>query len=401
MSIKSFIGQLTRSVCLLIPIVLLAACGVDTPVSPTLRPSLTPAPIIKPTARPTVTPEATALPIATPTASAQVNATFAPDINPLTGEKVSDPNNLNRRPLEIIIANSNEVGVRPQSGTSMADWVFEHETEAPGITRWGAIFYGQTPDRVGSDRSCRIIDDELPAIFKSLLACSGASGGTWAYYIKPADFTLEGRTFSQDLGDGVPMFFRTDNAVPPHNLFVHPAEIWKAAEKRNVNTKPDLSGLSFSSQLAASSSPASSIGLKFHSSSVDWKYDPNAKTCSSLGGCYLRWNDGAPHTDALNGQQIGVANMIVIYVNYTQDVRYLEEEYGALKLFGWQIQLWGDPGGDVKIFRDGQEFDGKWFRPARGDMLSFKDAKGQVLSLKPGNTWVELVPVDGKVNVTP
>lgn len=407
MSNFHFISQLTRpahrhgmwqvSVWLAIPIVLLAACGSAGAEPATPRPTNTPFPIITPTLPPTVTPQPTAL----PTASPQIVSTFAPDVDPLTGEKVSDPTVLNRRPLEIVIANSNEAGVRPQSGTSSADWVFEYETEAPGITRWSAIFYSRTPNSVGSDRSCRIIDTELPAIFKSLLVCSGMSGGTHKFYIDPADFTLEGRTFSQDYGDDAPLFYRTTTAVPPHNLFVNPAEVWKAADKRGVNTRPDLSGLSFAPQPLASRPSAKSIGLTYHSSSIDWEYAASVNTCSSFGGCYLRWNDGAPHTDALNGQQIGVANMIVIYVNYTQDVRYLEEDYGALKLFGWQIQLWGNPGGDIKIFRDGQEFDGKWSRPARADMLSFKDVNGQVIPLKPGNTWVELVPWDGKVNVTP
>ncbi len=400
MSKKSFVSRVTRSVWLAIPIVLLAACGSPGPAPSTLRPTITPIPIVKPTTPPTVTP----LPTAAPTVDPHVVATFAPDVNPLTGEKVSDPNVLNRRPLEIVIGNANEVGVRPQSGTSYADWVFEHETEAPDITRWGAIFYGKTPDRVGTDRSCRIIDDELPAIFKSLLACSGMSGGTREFYIKPSDFNQEQRFFSPDFGDGTPMFFRMDIATASWNtLFVNPTEVWKAAEKRGSNIKPDLTVFTFSERSIAAGTPATDIGLTFHSSSVEWKYDSSVKTCSSLGGCYLRWNDGAAHTDALNGQQLSAANVIVVYVNYTPDQRFLEEEYPkyGIKLFGWQIQLWGDPGGNVKIFRDGQEFDGKWSRPTRPDTLSFKDAKGQPIPLKPGNTWVELVRLDANVTVKP
>jgi hypothetical protein len=353
-------------------------------------------PIIKPTLLPTVTP----LPTALPTASPQVIATLSPDINPLTGEKVSDPNNLNRRPLEIVIANFNSPGVRPQSGTSYADWVFEHETEAPGITRWGAIFYGQTPDRVGTDRSCRIIDNELPAIFKSLLACSGMSGGTREFYIKPSDFNQENRFFSPDFGDGAPMFFRVDLPTAYENtLFVNPTEIWKAADQRGANTKPDLTGLNFAPQPPADGASAKSIGLKYHSSSVEWEYAASVNTCSSIGGCYLRWNDGAPHFDALNNQQISAANVIVIYANHVDDPRYLEEDYGTLKLFGIQIQLWGS--GDAKIFRDGQVFNAKWLRAERTSMLQFTDLKGHPLPLKPGHTWVQLVRLDAKVTVTP
>lgn len=397
MPMDFFVSRVIRSVWLMIPIVLLAACGSSNPATSTPRPTLTQIPIIKPTTFPTVTP----LPTAAPTVDPHVVATFAPDINPLTGEKVSDPNVLNRRPLEIVIANSNEVGVRPQSGTSYADWVFEHETEAPGITRWGAIFYSRAPNGVGSDRSCRIIDDELPAIFKSLLACSGMSGGTREFYIKPSDFNQEQRFFSPDFGDGAPMFYRTDTAAPPHNLFVNPAEVWKAADQRGSNTKPDLKGFAFAANPIAPGAPATDVALAYHSSTVEWKYNASTNTCSSLGGCYLRWNDGALHTDALNGQQLSAANLIVIYVNYTEDHRYLEEEYGALKLYGWQIQLWGDSAGNVQIFRDGQEFDGQWSRPTRPDTLSFNDAKGQPIPLKPGNMWVELVKWDANVTVKP
>ena len=158
--------------------ILIGGCG-STPVSPTIvSASPTVRPIVKPTDRPTVTPIAsptsTVPPITpTPTAEARLINLTAPDVNPLTGEKVTDPAVLNRRPLAIKIGDSWENGVRPQAGASLADWVFEHESEG-GIPRWTAIFYGQTPKYVGGTRSCRIIDNEIPAIFKSIiiLACS-------------------------------------------------------------------------------------------------------------------------------------------------------------------------------------------------------------------------------------
>ncbi|HJW84927.1 MAG TPA: DUF3048 domain-containing protein, partial [Anaerolineae bacterium] len=122
-----------------------------------------------------------------PTADTRLITTFAPDVNPLTGEKAPDPAVLQRRPLAIKVANSNEPGVRPQSGVSFADLVYEHEAEG-GVTRWTALFLSQSPALVGSNRSCRIIDADLPAMYKALLACSGFSGGTREYYIKPTEF---------------------------------------------------------------------------------------------------------------------------------------------------------------------------------------------------------------------
>ena len=378
---------------LLLMAALLTACGggpapaTAPPASPTARS------IIKPTARPTVTPLASPTPTLppmspTPTPDARIIDLAAPNVNPLTGEKVSDPAVLNRRPLAIKIGDSWEAGVRPQSGASYADWVFEHESEG-GIPRWTAIFYGNTPERVGGTRSCRIIDNEIPAIFKSLLACSGMSGGTREFYLRPSDINQEKRFFTPDFGDYTPMFYRSDSAPIPHNLMVVPAEIWKEADQRGSNTKPDLSGLTFSTEPTSPGRSTSELKLKYGSETETWKYDPEASTCSPTKGCWLRWSAGVPHTDALNGQQLSAANVIVAYVNHVEDKRYLEEDYGAFKAFGLQIQIWND--GPVRIFRDGQEFGGKWVRINRDDMLTFVDPNGNPILLKPGKTWVEVV----------
>jgi hypothetical protein len=370
--------------------VCLTACGSNV-VSPTALPaSPTVRSIIKPTDRPTVTPIASPTPVAspTPTPDSRLVDLTAPDVNPLTGEKVADPAVLNRRPLAIKIGNGWEVGVRPQAGASFADWVFEHESEG-GIPRWTAIFYGSTPDHVGGTRSCRIIDNEIPAIFKSLLACSGMSGGTREFYLKPSDINQEKRFFTPDFGDWTPMFYRDPNIPGWHGMMVVPAEIWKEADKRSSNTKPDLSGLTFSTKPLSPGRPTGEMKLKYGSETETWKYDPEAATCGSVKGCWLRWSAGVPHTDALNGQQISAANVIVVYANHVEDKRYLEEEYGNLKAFGLQIQIWND--GSVRLFRDGQEFGGKWVRVSRGDMLTFVDPDGDPIPLKPGKTWVEVV----------
>ncbi len=374
----------------------ITACG--SPSSPTADPrSIVNPPTLRPIVSPTPAASPTPAPSPTPTPDPRL-VIIGTDVNPLTGEKVPDPSVLNRRPLAIKIGDSIEPGVRPQGGASFADWVIEHESEG-GIPRWTAVFYGQTPQRVGGTRSCRIIDTEIPAIFKALLACSGMSGGTREFYIKPSDFNQEHRFFSPDFGDWHPMFYRLETAPIPHNMFVDPTEIWKEADKRGANTRPDLSGLVFSTVPITPGQPATEIMLKYGSETERWKYDRQTTACSSLGGCYLRWSAGAPHTDSLNGQQLNAANVIVVYVNHVEDKRYLEEDYVTVKAYGIQIQWWLS--GPVKIFRDGLEFDGTWNRFNRGDMVTYKDANGNPLPLKPGKTWVELVRLDAKIDVTP
>ncbi|HEY4689467.1 MAG TPA: DUF3048 domain-containing protein [Anaerolineae bacterium] len=371
----------------------------QTPLAPTF--TLPPQILITPTP---VSPTPISAP-PTATLDTRLITTFEPDVDPLTDEKVADPSVLQRRPLAIKVANSNEPGVRPQSGVSFADLVFEHEAEG-GVTRWTAIFLSKAPSLVGSNRSCRIIDADLPAMYKSLLACSGFSGGTREYYIKPTEFYKEDRVFSEEFGDGAAIFVRTNTLLPPHNLFVSPAALWAEATRRGLNQPQDLTGMVFSIAPVGSGSPAAQVVIPYRAERAEWRYDPSATTCSSQTGCYLRWSDGAVHIDALNGQQISAANVVIVYANHVEDVRYLED-VAAGGHYSIQIQIWNDPGnpslpgGRVQVLRDSQVFEGKWTRPGRFEMLAFIDAAGNPIPLKPGITWFQMVRLDTNVQIQP
>lgn len=384
---------------------LAAACTAPSDITPTSPsdPTRTPLPQIQitPTAGATATPSITPF----PTADTRLITTFRPDVNPLTGEPVGDPAVLQRRPLAIKVANSSEQTVRPQSGVSYADIVFEHETEV-AVTRWTAIFLSQAPARVGSNRSCRIIDADLPAMYKSLLACSGFAVGTREYYIKPTEIYQEGRVLSPDFGDSAPMFYRTDISFPPHNLFVDPAAVWEEADRRGINQPQDLTGMIFSLAPLEPGAPTTHLVIPYPGQRTEWRYDPQAATCSRQTGCYLRWTDGEIHTDALNGQQLSAANIAIVYAVHAKDVRYFEDAHGA-GFFSVQIQIWNDPanpsqpGGRAQILRDGQVFEGQWSRPSRFEMLKFIDADGNPIPLKPGITWFQMVRPEQDVQIEP
>jgi hypothetical protein len=118
---------------------------------------------------------------------------------------------------------------------------------------------------------------------------------------------------------------------------------------------------------------------------VDYRYDEDS-------GAYLRWDGKMPHVDAATGEQISVTNVIVVYANHVDTDIYEDEPRRNHPSV--QIQLWGT--GPAVVFRDGQAFEGLWARPQRDDMLVFRDATGQMpIPLKPGNTWIQLVPLEG------
>ena len=48
--------------------------------------------------------------------------------------------------------------------------------------------------------------------------------------------------------------------------------------------------------------------------------------------------------------------------------------------------------GDVWVFTDGTVRTGRWVRPDKTQPARYVDATGQPILLRPGRTWVELLP---------
>jgi hypothetical protein len=307
---------------------------------------------------------------------------FASDVNPLTGRTVADPATLDRRPIAVKISNSPAQFVRPQSGLDRADLVFEHYAEG-GVTRLTAIYYSQGADTVGSVRSARLIDLEIPAMLQAAFAYSGSSAGVQAR-IRASDFF--DRVISPELGFGEPFFYRVPREGVPfeHTLFADLSAIWDWLARNNLNARPKLDGLAFNEAVPAGGSPAARvfIGYVAQESQVEWVYMPGT-------GTYLRWQAGQPHSDALTGEQLSAANVVVVSAHH-QETDFLEDTVGGGH-FSIEIQVWGE--GPATLFRDGRRCEGRWQRTDRNAMLAFYDLDGVVLPFKPGNTWFQIVPL--------
>src|ERR1051325_6802473 len=89
------------------------------------------------------------------------------NLNPLTGLPPSDPALMERRPLAIKVANYPRY-IRPQSGLTLADNVYEYYIEA-GLTRFIAVFYGNNSEWVGPVRSGRYFDENIQRMYHSYL----------------------------------------------------------------------------------------------------------------------------------------------------------------------------------------------------------------------------------------
>ena len=305
---------------------------------------------------------------------------YPENVDPLTGLTVDDPSVLDRRPLVIKISNAPPV-VRPQSGISDADMIFEHYAEG-GWTRFTTIFYSQGGHHVGSVRSVRLLDLQLTPAFDGILIFSGGSLGV-------IDTLRESKIYpksviSPQFGVGEPQFVRfpRDGLPFEHTLFTDTDLLWNMVTEREVNRRPNLStpGLAFSSIPPDGGTPASLLKVDYARTSVQWRYDP-------VSGAYLRWTDGIPHSDALTGKQLAFQNVIVLSAFHEERVLFEEKYFGVEKSL--YIELTGD--GPATLLRDGQAFEGRWLRQGENDQFTFYGVDGQPLLLKPGHTFIQII----------
>jgi hypothetical protein len=337
------------------------------------------------TVTPTVASTATALPTATP------GPTELPaGVNPLTGRMVDDPAVLDRRPLLIKVSNFPAV-VRPQNGLQSADHVWEHVVEGMKHVRLTAVFYGQTPESVGSVRSGRLPDLELVPMYGGLYVASGfssnrASGGPPRVreLMEQADWFE--RNFSGDFGIGTPYLVRVDipGVAFEHTLFAIPEKLWKLADERGVNQRPNLQpGWAYADDPPEGGTPTAALSVDYplDGALVEWRYDEES-------GRWLRWTDGVAHGDYLTGEQLAFDNVVVVYAEH-YEADFLEYESPTARIYSVGVVLQGE--GEAVLLRDGLRYPVTWQRDGLDDMIRFYGDDGQLIAFKPGQTWFQVV----------
>lgn len=366
---------------------LLGSCRGGTP-PPTPTPTRTPPP--PPPATSTPEPSPTPSPTTTPTPTSTPSPTPWPEnVNPLTGEVIEDASRLGRVPVAIKISNWPGQYVRPQAGINAADLIYEHYNEGWFATRWTAVFLGESPDRVGPIRSGRIIDLEIPAMYSAVFANSGFSNGVTRLF-RNSDLypdwvvsdslpeTIQPRPFYRDYSRNVPL---------EHTMYTSPALVREWAAARGVEGRQELEGMTFSEDPPpgmTSTGPANEIQVPWNSLRADWRYDESTSR-------YLRWTDGAAHLDALTGEQLEAANVVVLYVpQWNTDI--VEDPHSGALSIRWALWNEDNPYRPAILFRDGQRHDCTWTREERHDMLTLVDEEGNPLAFKVGSTFFEVLP---------
>lgn len=295
---------------------------------------------------------------------------------PYRGTEAPSATAIMKRPLSVKIENSPQA--RPQTGLNHADVVYESIAEG-GITRFNCIFMSDQPDVVGPVRSARLSDMWIVPQYNGIFVFSGSS-----YQVRRAVRANNLPNMSQDAGVSRP-YRRAADRSAPHNLYMHPDEMYVAAKAKGYKITGTMVPLQYgAASTVATPSPISEIVIPFSPANTSqWKYDAGK-------GKYLRWNNGSAHIERIDGSQLSADNVVVMWTKYAAASR---DKKGSQT---FDVTLGGK--GRASVFRGGQRYDGTW-EATRKSPPRFKDASGRPIKLAKGRTWFEVVPLDVTVTM--
>jgi hypothetical protein len=305
-----------------------------------------------------------------------------PDVNPLTGLKVDDPALLQRLPLMVRVGN--DPGARPQVGLNEADMVYEEVVEW-WVTRFTAIYLSKDPEMIAPIRSARLINLQLGPQYRGALLNSGGSDQV-RWELSQAEFVNLDEYFVSS-----PYFYR-ENEGWQTRLAVDATLAREYLANQQLETDPKLRGFVFNPKLELKDIPQDWMGsaqevivpYPRQTSEARWVYD-------SASGRYLRFTAGEPMLD-FKGEQISAANVIIYFAEH-QDTDIVEDSNGATS-----IRIIVEGLGSAWLMRDGQYLKGNWQTDGRETPL-FIFNNSQPIPFKPGNTWVEVVPLEYEITI--
>jgi hypothetical protein len=316
----------------------------------------------------------TSLGTTTTTAKARLVAHAA--VCPLTGAPPPHGEPPHRPALAVKVENLPQA--RPQWGLDKADVVFEEPVEG-GITRFVAVFQCQGSDRIEPVRSGRLVDVQiLQPLGKTLFAYAGAIQPVMAEVDAPGSLL-------EDIGiDRAPnAYWRDPTRQVPHNLETSTKALYQAAASAGYTGGPPSPIFSYG--------PLPPGGRRVGAFDISYPLDVTTWTWDAPTGRWTRSYSDTGLAMLGNNVQISAANVVVMSVD-EYPTQYVEDGNGAYEN---ELTLTGS--GKVWVLRDGMELQGRWERPSLAKEATFVEADGTRITLTPGNTWVEYVPVGRSV----
>ena len=284
---------------------------------------------------------------------------------PLSGAPVP-VGSLDHPVLMAKIDNSPEA--RPQVGLNDADIVFEELVEG-GLSRYLAVWHSVIPAEIGPVRSIRPMDPDIASPFGGVITYSG---GQQRFVQMMIDTGLKNVIDGQS---GTEEFtYRSDTMIAPHDVIVRAATLIDSL----ADIAPPPPAFEFASDGAiptalAEGTAAGRLITSFSGyNSPSWVFDAES-------GMYGRLQAGGETDVDENQQQLTARNVVAQMVEESSEYGYVPHALVVGEGVAW-------------ISTGGKTVEATWTKTAPDAMTVFTLANGDIVTLAPGRTWIELVP---------
>ena len=354
----------------------------DSPYSaaaPTPRYLPTVAPLLSTPTEVGILPESLPLDVTAPALTLPIS------LNPLTGLPPSNPSLMERRPLAIKVANYPRY-VRPQSGLTLADTVFEYYIEA-GLTRFIAVFYGNDSEWVGPVRSGRYFDEHVQRMYHAYLVFKFADPRELSYF-QISDFS--DFLVVPTNGSCPPFRLLPSRNIEAYNNSYFNTPLWEDCVVRDglENQRPSIRSGFFSEVSPQSDLLGTQLFTYYSVDSYNyWLYRPETQQ-------YVRYQEIAdtrndkPESydvlmDAVTATAVHASNVVVLLSPHTFSNTFDQEDEV------YKIDLTGS--GEAYVFRDGVGILARWYRIDKDQPLLLAGLNGAPIYLRPGITFYQVI----------
>lgn len=293
----------------------------------------------------------------------------APATLPLTGLPGAQD-----RPA-VVVKIENSAAARPQRGLEAADLVVEQLVEGGG-TRFAAFFHSRDPGAVGPVRSVRNVDAAIAGPTRGVLAFSGGARVALRV-VGRADVRLVGP------GDVPGAFTRSAQRRAPHNLYLDVSDVW--ADPRPAHAAAPPPYLPFGPLPdGVTGDPVRRATVRFSGAAAPtWAWD-------AAGRQWRRSETGGAPAVSASGRPL-VADAVLVLRVRVRDAGYRDPAGNPVP----ESVFTGR--GEATLLTGGTAVRGRWAKAGPDAALTLTTASGGSLTVPPGRTWVELLPVSGRL----
>lgn len=279
------------------------------------------------------------------------------------------------RPIAVMLGNN--PSARPQYGMAEADLIYEFPAEG-GITRFMAVYYHNQAAKVGPVRSARPYFVDRALDWDGVYVHVGQSPQTQVYF-------KNNKVAHIDEFSNGKFFWRDRNRKAPDNLFTSTELLRERMVELNYEQPRELEFLQFALDAVAGK------GETVHKLEIYYPEKMNRAMFqyNSEDNIYQRYTGGKPHLDGETNEQLQAKNIIIQHV----DTKVLDNE-GRL-----EVKMFGQ--GKIQLFSSGRVVEGIWEKKELRQPTYFYDLDGNILTINPGQTWIQIVDKRTKVVTSP